>query len=90
MARETDPLHDSEQDIYTRHIATPTGLDFSDAASLYGLSHERAEDVAQFRSALERALARESSSIVEVRGDRAANVQLHQRVWQAVSAALVS
>jgi 2-succinyl-5-enolpyruvyl-6-hydroxy-3-cyclohexene-1-carboxylate synthase len=90
MARETDPLHDSEQDIYTRHIATPTGLDFSDAASLYGLSHERAEDVAQFRSALERALARESSSIVEVRGDRAANVQLHRRVWQAVSAALAS
>jgi 2-succinyl-5-enolpyruvyl-6-hydroxy-3-cyclohexene-1-carboxylate synthase len=90
MARETEPLHDYEQDIYTRHIATPTGLDFSAAASLYGLSHERAEDVPQFRTALERALARENSSIVEVRGDRDANVQLHRRVWQAVSAALGS
>jgi 2-succinyl-5-enolpyruvyl-6-hydroxy-3-cyclohexene-1-carboxylate synthase len=90
MARETDPLRDYEQDIYTRHIATPTGLDFGDAATLYGLSHERAEDVAQFRTALEQALARESSSIVEVRGEREANVQLHRRVWQAVSAALDS
>ncbi len=28
------------QDIYTRHIATPTGLDFALAAQLYGLEHE--------------------------------------------------
>jgi 2-succinyl-5-enolpyruvyl-6-hydroxy-3-cyclohexene-1-carboxylate synthase len=90
IAREPEPSYESEQDIYTRHIATPTGLDFSAAATLYGLSHERAEDVSGFRAALERALARESSSIVEVRGDRAANVQLHRRVWSAVSSALGS
>jgi 2-succinyl-5-enolpyruvyl-6-hydroxy-3-cyclohexene-1-carboxylate synthase len=89
IARESVPLDDT-QDIYTRHIATPTGLDFSRAASLYGLSHERAEDVPGFRSALERALLRESSNIIEVRGDRDANVQLHRRVWQAVSQALAS
>ncbi len=77
-----------EQDIFTRHIATPTGLDFADAAKLYGLGHERAEDVPGFRAALERALDSERSCIVEVRGERAANVQLHRRVWQAVSAAL--
>jgi 2-succinyl-5-enolpyruvyl-6-hydroxy-3-cyclohexene-1-carboxylate synthase len=90
IARQPDPSQEGEQDIYTRHIATPTGLDFSVAASLYGLSHERAEDVSGFRSALERALARESSSIVEVRGDRDANVQLHRRIWSAVSSALSS
>ena len=75
-------------DIYTQHIATPTGLDFARAATLYGLSHERVEDVAGFRSALERALAGSGSSIVEVRGERAANVELHRRVWAAVSEAL--
>jgi 2-succinyl-5-enolpyruvyl-6-hydroxy-3-cyclohexene-1-carboxylate synthase len=90
IAREAEPSHEYAQDIYTRHIATPTGLDFSAAASLYGLSHERAEDVSGFRSALERALARENSSIVEVRGERDANVRLHRRVWQAVSAAIAS
>jgi 2-succinyl-5-enolpyruvyl-6-hydroxy-3-cyclohexene-1-carboxylate synthase len=88
VAREGEP--GGEQDIYTRHIATPTGLDFAAAASLYGLSHERAEDVPGLRSALERALERESSSIVEVRSDRAANVALHRRVWDAVSAALAA
>ena len=47
------------EDIYTRHIATPTGLDFAKAAGLYGLSHERVGDVGELRAALERALARE-------------------------------
>ncbi len=78
----------TEGDIYTRHIATPTGLDFADAARLYGLGHERAEDLTGFRAALERALSSERSCIVEVRTDRAENRALHGRVWQAVSLAL--
>ncbi len=90
IARAPEPAHEHAQDIYTRHIATPTGLDFAAAASLYGLSHELATDVSGFRTALERALARENSSIVEVRGEREANVNLHRRVWRAVSAALGS
>jgi 2-succinyl-5-enolpyruvyl-6-hydroxy-3-cyclohexene-1-carboxylate synthase len=73
------------EDLYTRHIATPTGLDFARAAALYGLTHERATDVQSLRTALERALAQEGSGIVEVRGERARNVELHRRVWQAVS-----
>ena len=40
-----------------------------------------------FREALERALAQERSAIVEVRSERAANVALHERVWEAVGAA---
>ncbi|HEY2141639.1 MAG TPA: 2-succinyl-5-enolpyruvyl-6-hydroxy-3-cyclohexene-1-carboxylic-acid synthase [Solirubrobacteraceae bacterium] len=76
-----------DEDIYTRHIATPTGLDFARAAALYGLEHERADDVFAFREALERALVHPRSSIVEVRSERAANVELHRRVWEAVSKA---
>ena len=89
IARESQPAGEDAQDIYTRHIATPTGLDFAAAARLYGLSHERADGIPEFRAALERALARENSSIVEVR--RAPRQrQLHRRVWEAVSAALGS
>lgn len=94
FAREEDPLAREAgpgaraRDIYTRHIATPTGLDFADAAKLYGLDHERVEDVRSFRAALERALASERSGIVEVRGDRGENVKLHACLWKAVSAAL--
>jgi 2-succinyl-5-enolpyruvyl-6-hydroxy-3-cyclohexene-1-carboxylate synthase len=86
-ARAGDPSAPAE-DIFTRHIATPTGLDFSRAASLYGLAHERAEDLQGFRLALERALSSERSSIVEVRGERAANVRLHGEVYEAVTGAL--
>jgi 2-succinyl-5-enolpyruvyl-6-hydroxy-3-cyclohexene-1-carboxylate synthase len=75
-------------DTYTRHIATPPGLDFAHAATLYGLAHERATDMRSFRAALERALARAGSSIIEVRDDRRAVVELHERVWRATSAAL--
>jgi 2-succinyl-5-enolpyruvyl-6-hydroxy-3-cyclohexene-1-carboxylate synthase len=76
-------------DIYTRHIATPTGLDFAHAAALYGLAHERVETVPAFRAALERALSPEmGSAIVEVRSDRATNVDLHGRIWRAVSESL--
>ncbi len=80
------------EDIYTRHIATPTGLDFADAARLYGLGHERVDDVVSLRAALERALTARPAcaSIIEVRGARDANVALHRRVWEAVSGALDS
>jgi len=89
LARGAEPGAGEQagEDIYTRHIATPTGLDFAGAAALYGLWHERVEDVPAFRAALERALADGGPSIIEVRSERAANVELHRRVWAAVAAA---
>jgi 2-succinyl-5-enolpyruvyl-6-hydroxy-3-cyclohexene-1-carboxylate synthase len=79
------------EDVYTRHIATPTGLDFAKAAALYGLAHEQVASTAELRVALERALAPETgSSIVQIKGDRARNVKLHRDVWSAVSRALAT
>jgi 2-succinyl-5-enolpyruvyl-6-hydroxy-3-cyclohexene-1-carboxylate synthase len=78
----------SSRDIYTNHVATPTGLDFAKAAALYGLSHERVRDLPAFRAALERAFARGGSRIIEMDGGRRANVELHERVWEAVSRGL--
>jgi 2-succinyl-5-enolpyruvyl-6-hydroxy-3-cyclohexene-1-carboxylate synthase len=80
---------DAGEDIYTRHIATPTGLDFAAAAALYGLSYERVEDVFAFRTALEASLdSSRDASFIEVRTSRDANVELHRRLWDAVSRAL--
>ncbi len=77
-----------EYDTYTRHIATPPGLDFAHAAALYGLAYERADSVPAFRAALERALSPQAgSTIVQLQTDRADNVELHGRVWSAVSLA---
>ncbi len=74
------------EDIYTRHIATPTGLDFAKAAALYGLAHEPVATTQELRAALERALVPDGGpTIIHVRSDRARNVALHRRVWDAVS-----
>jgi 2-succinyl-5-enolpyruvyl-6-hydroxy-3-cyclohexene-1-carboxylate synthase len=98
MAREPSPHHSGRavpehgggerEDIYTHHIATPTGLDFAAAAALYGIGHERVDGVHELRSALERSLGEDSSSIIEVPCARASNVALHGRVWEAVTRAL--
>lgn len=79
-----------EREIYTEHIATPTGLDFAHAAALYGLTHERVDSLPAFRTALEQALSQAQSAIVEVRTatDRTENVELHRRLSSAVSAAI--
>jgi len=78
----------ASEDLYTRHIATPTGLRFAAAAQLYGLSHEIVKDVFSFRAALERSLSAPRAGIIEVLGDRQANVDLHARIWVAASASL--
>ncbi len=79
-----------DQEIYSDHIATPTGLEFERAAALYGLEYEHAASITALREALERALEprRERSTIVHVRGQRATNVALHARIWEAVAQAL--
>jgi 2-succinyl-5-enolpyruvyl-6-hydroxy-3-cyclohexene-1-carboxylate synthase len=89
--RLSETREDTDTDIYTRHIATPTGLDFAHAATLYGLAYERVDTLAALRSALERTLAPDAgSTLVHVQSERTSNVELHRRVWRAVSAELSS
>jgi 2-succinyl-5-enolpyruvyl-6-hydroxy-3-cyclohexene-1-carboxylate synthase len=76
----------TQSDIYTRHVATPTGLHVAAAAALYGLHHEKVTDRAAFCAALERAIGSGATSIVEVPSEH--NVEVHQRVWEAVREAL--
>jgi 2-succinyl-5-enolpyruvyl-6-hydroxy-3-cyclohexene-1-carboxylate synthase len=76
------------REVYGEHVATPPGLDFAQAAELYGLTHERPRDLPELRESLERAIAQERSAIIEIRTERAANVALHERVWEAVASAL--
>jgi 2-succinyl-5-enolpyruvyl-6-hydroxy-3-cyclohexene-1-carboxylate synthase len=89
MARVAQDASRAE-DVYTHHIATPTGLDFARAAELYGLRHERVADVTAFRAALERTLTARprGAEIIEARGERAVNVELHRRVYDAVAGVL--
>jgi 2-succinyl-5-enolpyruvyl-6-hydroxy-3-cyclohexene-1-carboxylate synthase len=79
-----------QDDHYTQHIATPTGLVFAQAASLYGLTHETVSNLTSFRTALEQALAVPQSAIVEVRSERRENVELHSHLWTDVARAVLN
>ena len=73
---------------FTRHFATPHGLDFAHAASLYGLPHERVETREQLVPSLERGIARGGSRIIEIRTDRERNRQSRRAVYDAVRSLL--
>ena len=75
----------TQTDAYEHHVATPTGLDFAGAAELFGLHHLPVDDLASLRAALDHGLASAGTALVHVRTDRAANVALHRRVWDAVA-----
>lgn len=82
QARETAP------DEFERLFGTPHGLDFAHAAALYGATYRRPETWADFREAVAAGMAGGGLSIVELRTDRARNVELHREVWRAVAAAV--
>ncbi len=73
---------------FDSYVATPHGLEFRHAAALYGLEHVTATEAGGFKAALHRALASDSSTIIEVTTDRVANRQLHADIAAASAAAL--
>jgi 2-succinyl-5-enolpyruvyl-6-hydroxy-3-cyclohexene-1-carboxylate synthase len=77
-----------EDDVFEEHVATPTGLDFSRAAVLFGCEHRPVADADDFGTALDQALGAEATTILEVRTDRVENLALHRAVSVAVASAL--
>jgi 2-succinyl-5-enolpyruvyl-6-hydroxy-3-cyclohexene-1-carboxylate synthase len=68
----------TQRDHYEEHVATPTGLDAERVAALFDLAYEPVTELAAIREA--------PGTLLHVRTDRAANVALHRRVWDAVAA----
>jgi 2-succinyl-5-enolpyruvyl-6-hydroxy-3-cyclohexene-1-carboxylate synthase len=77
-----------EGEVFEKHVATPTGLDFVHAAALYDLEHTRVDSFEGFAQALMAALSSDRSTIIEVASDRVLNRQLHADVETAALAAL--
>lgn len=77
-----------QADAFEEHIATPHGLDFAQAAALYGARHALVQDVASLRAELEHSIATGGIMIIEATTNRDENVLLHRRVWDAVRAAI--
>ena len=73
-----------EGEAFDRHVTTSHGLDFAHAAALYGCDHQRVSAPEQLRRAVSEGLTASRTKVIEVATDRAANVDLHRRVWEAV------
>ncbi|HKY97826.1 MAG TPA: 2-succinyl-5-enolpyruvyl-6-hydroxy-3-cyclohexene-1-carboxylic-acid synthase [Gemmatimonadaceae bacterium] len=69
-------------------FGTPHGLDFEPVAELYGAQYERVRDSASLRRAVATSIARGGLNIVEIRTERARNVELHREAWAQVAAGL--
>ena len=72
-----------ETDAFEEHVATPHGLDFAHAAALYGSHFERPRTVGELKAAVERSIAGDATTIIEVRTDRVENLALHRRAADA-------
>ena len=75
-------------DVFEPYFGTPHGLTFRASAELYGLGYCKADSWPQFREVVARSLESPGTSIIEVPSDRALNVSLHRRMWEAVSDAV--
>jgi 2-succinyl-5-enolpyruvyl-6-hydroxy-3-cyclohexene-1-carboxylate synthase len=78
----------AEADAFEDHVATPHGLDFGQAARLFGCDYRRPQNVDELVTTLERSISAPRTTIIEVRTDRQQNLALHRRVADAVRAAL--
>ena len=77
-----------ESDAFEQHVATPHGLNFRHAAELYGCGYQRPGSAGELRAAVERSLADQGTTLIEVRTEREQNLALHRRLQEAVRAAL--
>jgi 2-succinyl-5-enolpyruvyl-6-hydroxy-3-cyclohexene-1-carboxylate synthase len=77
-----------ETDAFEEHVATPHGLDFAQAALLYGCEYHRPRTLADLHDAVDSSMADTATTILEVRTDREENLALHRRVAEAAVAAL--
>ncbi|HET6870088.1 MAG TPA: 2-succinyl-5-enolpyruvyl-6-hydroxy-3-cyclohexene-1-carboxylic-acid synthase [Solirubrobacteraceae bacterium] len=77
-----------ETDAFEEHVATPHGLDFAHAASLYGCEYAHPNTIAELREALHTAIAGTATTVIEVRTNRVENLELHRRAADAALAAI--
>jgi 2-succinyl-5-enolpyruvyl-6-hydroxy-3-cyclohexene-1-carboxylate synthase len=70
----------TQTDAFEQHVATPTGLEAERVAALFGLAYEPVTDLGAIREA--------PGALLHARTDRAGNLALHRRVWEAVGARL--
>ncbi|MDP4672872.1 MAG: 2-succinyl-5-enolpyruvyl-6-hydroxy-3-cyclohexene-1-carboxylic-acid synthase [Solirubrobacteraceae bacterium] len=84
-----DFLEVSEHDsFYQQHVLTPSGLDVAGAATAFGLHLLEPTTLDEFSAALDYGVTSDGTQLIHLRTERAANVELHRELWNAVAVAL--
>jgi 2-succinyl-5-enolpyruvyl-6-hydroxy-3-cyclohexene-1-carboxylate synthase len=76
------------EEFFEPYFGTPQGVGFEPAAQMFGLGYEHPGTREEFVEAYGSACARGTSTLIEVKTDRAENVALHRRVLEEVAARL--
>jgi 2-succinyl-5-enolpyruvyl-6-hydroxy-3-cyclohexene-1-carboxylate synthase len=63
---------------FEKYFATPHGLTFQSAASLYSLSYSKADSWNEFRGSVSKSIGLPGTAIVELHTERVRNFQLHR------------
>jgi 2-succinyl-5-enolpyruvyl-6-hydroxy-3-cyclohexene-1-carboxylate synthase len=72
------------RDEFEALLGTPLGIDVEQVARLYGLPYTRIEDLAELEG------AGSATGLIEIRVDRATNVELHRRLQAAAAEAVTA
>lgn len=72
---------------FERLWLTPAGLDFEQAARLYGLAYRRVDDTRAFAEIFARELEAPGVSLIEVMAGREESIACHRAYWAAMEAA---
>lgn len=74
------------RDVFEPLFGTPHGFSFEPASALFGLRYAAPETMASFAKAYDEALSASRSTLIEIRTDRAENVQLHRDLERRIAA----
>jgi len=76
------------EDFFEPFFGTPQGVEFGDAAKMFGLDYKCPETAEEFLAAYRAARSRNGPALIEVRTDREGNVAAHRELLEKVATAV--
>ncbi len=77
-----------EEELFEECFGTPHNMDFSAAAQQFGVAYACPQTRREFEQTLQSAITEERSLLIEVRADRAGNVEVHRQLQAQIVAVL--
>ncbi len=74
----------AEKDVFEPYFGTPHGLTFQKAAELFNLPYTKPKDMNEFTWQYSQLISNSESAVIEVRTDRDANHEFHQRMFDLI------